>query len=60
MAEAIRYQDALTAAHCCKPQSVFEQIFVEHGKQFVRFSPDGFETRPLNDFWPYGNRDGLP
>ena len=32
-------------------QPVFKQLFVEHGKQFVRFSPDGFETRLLNDLW---------
>lgn len=41
-------------------QSVFEQVFIEHGKQFLRFSPDGFETRPLNDYWLYGNRGALP
>ena len=60
MAEAIRYQDALTAAHCCKPQSVFEQLFIEHRKQFARFSPDWFETLPLNDLWPYSNRGAPP
>ena len=32
-------------------QPVFEEVFIEYGKQFVRFSPDGFETRPLNDLW---------
>ncbi len=41
-------------------QSAFEQVFIEHGKQFVRFSPDWFETRSLNDLWHKGNRDGLP
>ncbi len=34
-----------------RKQPVFEQLFVEYGKQFVRFSPDGFETRFLNDLW---------
>jgi hypothetical protein len=32
-------------------EPVFEQLFVEHGKQFVRFSSDGFEMRLLNDLW---------
>lgn len=41
-------------------QSVFEQVFIEHGKQFVRISPDWFETLPLNDLWPYGNRGAPP
>lgn len=34
-----------------RKQPVFELLFVEHGKQFVRFSPDGFETWFLNDLW---------
>ena len=32
-------------------QSAFQQIFIEHRKEFVHASRDHFEVRPLNDLW---------
>lgn len=47
------------AAHLLLPklaqqwaQSVFAQVFIECGKEFVRVSQHGFETRLLTDLWP--------
>ena len=32
-------------------RSVFEQFFIEHGKEFIRIWRDGFDMQPFIDLW---------